>query len=118
MAPNSQPVRRPYRELPHVVALQRPRRRLGDDQVTGPQLVQAFTALSQVVGDERRTRVFAWYALLGSFGTAAFGAVFAAVILAKPAREFWAERSSRAIALKRVASASVGEDSDTVRTST
>ena len=37
----------------------------------GPFLAIEQAALSEVVGDKRRTRAFAWYALIGSFGTAA-----------------------------------------------
>src|SRR5947209_17562211 len=36
----------------------------------GPFLSAEQTALSHVVGDERRTDVFAWYNLVGSFSTA------------------------------------------------
>jgi hypothetical protein len=67
----------------------------------------------------------AWYCgnILAAFAPVspligpAFGAVFAALILARPARELWASRSAtQAAALKSVASAAAS-DSDTVRTS-
>lgn len=37
----------------------------------GPFLAIEQSALSQIVADERRTRIFAWYNLVGSFATAA-----------------------------------------------
>jgi MFS family permease len=59
----------------------------------GPFLAIEQAALSQVVGDQRRTHVFAWYALAGSFATAT-GALAGGALAGGLTRAGWSELAS------------------------